>query len=144
MNGLAARFGSGPEALGARWADIVGQETARVTEPVKLRRGRGEEGGVLEVRVSGAAAVIIQHRVGEIIDRVNLFLGAGAVDRLRLVQGPLTRRPPGPRARLKAAPLDAAAEASLLEMFSAWPEDRLRGALSRLGRGVLARRGAKP
>jgi hypothetical protein len=142
MKRFAERFPVGGEALAPRWPEIVGEETARITEPVKLTRARGG-GGVLEVRVAGAAAVIVQHRVPEIIARVNLFLGPGSVDRLRLVQGPLTRRAAAPRVRRKSPPLDAAAEAQLSGLLSDWPEDRLRAAMAQLGRGVLAPRRAK-
>lgn len=130
-------MGSG--ALSARWAEVVGAEIARRTEPVKLSKGRNGGPSSLEIRVAGPAAAIIQHQAHEILDRVNLFLGAEAVQKLRIVQGPLQRRidaRPPPR---RSAPLDAAAEAGLAEGLSAAPEGRLKAALLALGRGVLRR-----
>jgi hypothetical protein len=78
---------------------------------------------------------------------VNLILGAGAVNKLRIVQGPLrgpVRAPPSATVirRAKAGPLDAAAEAELARGLSALPEGGLKAALTRLGRGVLRREGS--
>src|SRR5690348_3303322 len=78
---LDARFGVGSGALSARWAEVVGAEIARRTEPVKLSKGRDGGRSSLEIRVAGPAAAIIQHQAHEILDRVNLFLGAEAVQK---------------------------------------------------------------
>lgn len=141
IKALDARFGQGAEGLKARWSEIVGRELARRTEPVKLIKARA--GAALELRVEGPSAAIIQHRAGDILDRVNLFLGPGAVERLRIVQGPLRghvrrgaagRSQAGPRLK---APLDAADEAALEASLAGFPEGPLRSALARLGREVL-------
>jgi len=142
---LDARYGQGADGLMSRWREIVGDELALRTEPSRLVRSR-LGGAALELRVAGAMATIIQHRTQDILDRVNLFLGAGAVDRIRIVQGPLRgaakRAPkarPGPARRL-GAPLDSSAEAALAETLSTVADERLRGALLRLGREVLRAR----
>ena len=138
---LDERFGSGPGALQARWREIAGERLASFTEPVKLTKPRGGGAAALELRVQGPAAALVQHQAPEILARVNLFLGPGSVDRLRIVQGPVKAAPAGPtpaqaaKARRKAAPLDAGAEARLLaEMADAPP--KLKEALLRLGRAV--------
>src|SRR5512143_4050354 len=97
LKDLDAKFGQGAGALQARWREIVGPEIAKRTEPVKLTKGRGSSPSSLEIRVAGPAAAIIQHQAHEILARVNLFLGAEAVQKLRVVQGPL--RAQGPLAR---------------------------------------------
>jgi hypothetical protein len=145
---LEDRFGEGPQALQARWREIVGDVLARHTEPVKLARGRGGTAGALEIRVNGPAAALIQHQAPEILERVNLFLGAGAVGKLRIVQGPVrTHAPPPPRPR-RQPPLDAAREAELAEGLAEVPDGGLKGSLLRLGRAVLredaARQSEKP
>ncbi|HYF21882.1 MAG TPA: DciA family protein [Caulobacteraceae bacterium] len=140
IKSLDERFGQGPGMLQARWREIVGDQLARITEPVKLTKARGASPGALEIRVGGAAAALIQHRGQEIIERVNLFLGDGAIGRLRIVQGPLKPRaeaPATPRRRRSAAPLDAAREAELAESLKAAPDGPLKAALTRLGRSVL-------
>lgn len=138
---LDERFGQGPGALQARWKEIVGEQIARRTEPIKLVRGRNGAPSSLEIRVAGPAAALIQHQAPEIMARVNLFLGADAVGKLRIVQGPL--RPLAaadatPRRR-RNAPLDAAKEAELTAGLRTVPEGPLKAALLALGRGVLRR-----
>lgn len=149
LKSLDERFGSGPGALQARWREIAGERTAAFTEPVKLTKPRGAAGGasgggggaVLELRVQGPAAALIQHQGPEILARVNLFLGPGAVEKLRIVQGPVRTRASGPtpaqaaKARRRTGPLDAGVEARLLAETAAAP-DGLREALLRLGRAV--------
>ncbi|MBV8682437.1 MAG: DUF721 domain-containing protein [Caulobacteraceae bacterium] len=142
---LEARFGQGVDGLKARWTEIVGEVLARRTEPVKLTKARGGGAASLEIRVEGAAATLIQHQAADILARVNLFLGEGAVERLRIVQGPLrgvapSRQRPAPRhVPPPEAPLDAAAEAALAQEMIAVPEGPLRAALTRLGRAVRRR-----
>jgi hypothetical protein len=134
---LDAKYGQGTGALAARWREIVGPEIARRTEPVKLVRGRNGGPSSLEIRVAGPAAAIIQHQAHEVLARVNLFLGPDAVQKLRIVQGPLHRPEPPPRRR--AAPLDAAKEAELARALAETPDSKLKDALMKLGRGVLRR-----
>jgi hypothetical protein len=135
---LDEKYGQGAGALSARWREVVGPEIAKRTEPVKLVKGRAGAGASLEIRVAGPAAAIIQHQAHEILARVNLFLGPEAVQKLRIVQGPLTR-PPEPPPRRRAAPLDAAQEARLAEALAETPDGKLKTALMALGRGVLRR-----
>ncbi len=135
---LDAKFGQGSGALEARWREVVGPEIAKRTEPVKLTRGRNGGPSSLEIRVAGPAAAIIQHQAHEILARVNLFLGAEAVQKLRIVQGPLQRKfEPAARPRRPLPPLDAADEAGLRDGLSQAPEGKLKSALLALGRGVL-------
>ncbi|HEX3364412.1 DUF721 domain-containing protein, partial [Phenylobacterium sp.] len=137
---LDAKFGQGPGALQARWREIVGADVARRTEPVKLVRGRNGGPSSLEIRVAGPAAAIIQHQAHEILARVNLFLGADAVQKLRIVQGPLQNKyEPAAKPRRRLPPLDAAAEAGLQTELATAPDGKLKSALLALGRGVLRR-----
>jgi hypothetical protein len=138
---LDGKFGRGAGALEPRWREIVGERLARVTRPQKLTRGKGGAGGTLELRVAGAAALLVQHQSEDILQRVNLFLGAGSVDKLRIAQGPvkpLADAAAQVRKTPKPPPLPAAAEAELKASLSAVPEG-LKGALERLGRAVLTR-----
>lgn len=143
---LDAKFGRGAGALEPRWREIVGDRLARVTRPQKLTKGRGGAGGVLELRVAGAAALLVQHQSEDILQRVNLFLGAGAVDRLRIAQGPiapLTDAPKKPARRSATPPLPAHQEAELKASVAAAP-DGLKTSLERLGRAVLSRPSDEP
>jgi hypothetical protein len=151
MKALEARFGQGADGLQGRWREIVGETLARRTEPVRLIRTRGGGPAALELRVDGPSATLIQHQARDLLARVNLFLGESAVDRLRIVQGPVRARPArdgaanGPKRprRELEAPLDAAAEAALEHGLDDLAEGPLRAALTRLGRAVLRREGAK-
>ena len=134
---LDGKFGQGAGALSARWREIVGPEIARRTEPVKLVKGRSGGPSSLEIRVAGPAAAIIQHQAHEVLARVNVFLGEGAVQKLRIVQGPLHRTEPIPKRR--PAPLDAAKEAELAESLAEAPDGKVKDQLLKLGRAVLRR-----
>jgi hypothetical protein len=144
IKGLEERFGQGPDVLRARWREIAGELLAARTEPVKLVRSRTGGGATLEIKVDGPAAALIQHQAPEILARVNLFLGSGAVAKLRIVQGKVTPPSglsiPARARRMKNQPLDAAAEAELQESLAATPDSPLRQSLLKLGREVLRRR----
>jgi hypothetical protein len=138
IKALDEKFGQGTGALAARWREIVGETLAKRTEPSKLTKPRSGGAATLEIRVDGPAAALIQHQSAEILDRVNLFLGKGAVEKLRIVQGPVKARagaaaPKRPRTQ----PMDAAAEAALRDSLKTAPDGDLKSALERLGRGAL-------
>lgn len=141
MKALEAKFGPGSGDLKSRWREIVGESLALRTEPVKLVKARAG-GATLELKVAGPVAAYVQHQAPLILDRVNLYLGAGAVARLRIVQGPLSRdagraaAPTGPVRRTRP-PLDAAAERQLAEGMAEAPDGPVKAALLRLGREVL-------
>ena len=137
IKALDEKFGQGTGALSARWREIVGETLAKRTEPSKLSKPRAGGGAILEIKVDGPAAALIQHQSGEILQRVNLFLGTGSVERLRIVQGPVKARAAQVQVRrARPAPIDAAVEAELATSLTDAPEG-LKGALERLGRGAL-------
>lgn len=139
IRALDARFGQGTGALDSRWPEIVGEQLARVTEPVKLAKGRPGQGGALELRVVGPAAAFVQHQATEIIARVNLFLGEGSVERLRISQGPIKPRTARVQAQRRPVerPLQAAADEALAVSVQPAGGEALRRALLRLGRASL-------
>lgn len=139
IKALDARFGQGTGALDSRWPEIVGEQLARVSEPIRLSKGRPGQGGALELRVVGPAAAFVQHQATEIITRVNLFLGEGSVDRLRISQGPIKPRVARTQAQKRPVdrPLDAARDEALSASVDPAASDGLRQALLRLGRRAL-------
>lgn len=139
LKAMDQKFGQGPVVLQARWREIVGETLARRTEPVKVSKPRNGGPGALEIRVEGAAATLIQHQAGEILARVNLFLGTGAVDKLRIVQGPVRKveTPQIGAPKRRKPPLDAAVEAALEADLAAQPDGPLKAALRTLGREVM-------
>jgi hypothetical protein len=132
------RRGFGEGEVIARWPEIVGPRLAALTTPEKLQQRRGDlAGAVLLIRVAGAAAVELQHMAPTVIERINGFYGYRAVDRLKLVQGPLPV-PEKPRQVVQRA-LTASESAVLAARTAGTKNAGLRQALERLGRGVLGR-----
>jgi hypothetical protein len=83
------------------------------------------------------AALHLQHQSGEVIARVNAFLGFAAVARLKIVQKPVAV---AAKKRSMPRKLDGAETARLDRMVDAIEDDGLREALARLGRSVVGSR----
>jgi hypothetical protein len=126
----------------AAWPEIVGQKFADCTRPEKIVWPRGEdmEGApaLLILRVDGPRAIFVQHEAGQIVERVNAFLGYGAIGHIRIVQAPVKGATPAEAPT--EAPLNAEAEARLSQTIAALPEGGLRAVLDKLGRGVFGDR----
>ncbi len=136
---VARKRGFAAADLIAAWTEVVGGELAECTRPEKIVWPRGEANselpGVLTLRVDGPRAVIVQHQIGQIVERVNAFFGYAAVGQVRLVQAPLGRSAkPARREERRLAPED---EARLKSAINGVEDQSLREALDRLGRGVL-------
>jgi hypothetical protein len=95
-SGLFARAGFRDPTLVLRWAEIAGPEVARLCQPVRLTPGT--TGGVLTLKAEPGAALFLQHESRELCARINRYLGAEAVSRVKFIQGPLAvRSKPAPR-----------------------------------------------
>ncbi|TGW06736.1 DUF721 domain-containing protein, partial [Mesorhizobium sp. M2D.F.Ca.ET.145.01.1.1] len=82
----------------------------------------------------------LQHETGEIINRVNAFLGFIAIGRIRIVQKPVTSGKARPKPALR--PLSAAEKAKLADTVGLIEDDGLRASLERLGATILGTRKA--
>ena len=139
INPVARKRGFAAADLIAAWADVIGAELAECTRPEKIVWPRGEANadrpGVLTLKVEGPRAVIVQHQLEQVVERVNAFFGYAAVGHVRIVQAPLggPRKPPAAVER----PLAPEDEARLRTATSGVDDPALREALDRLGRGVL-------
>jgi hypothetical protein len=123
--------------LRADWSAIVGPDLARITRPEALLSGRGARTGkALRLRVAGASALEVQHRSGQLVERVNAYFGHKMIDDIRLVQGaiaaPATRSPP--------PALDPKTVTQVAERAASVKDPDLRAALTRLGARVASRR----
>jgi hypothetical protein len=128
----------------AAWPEVAGARFAPFTRPVKITWPRGEANdgaaGIMTLNVEGPAAILVQHELGQILERVNAFLGYQAVGQIRLIQAPVSHLQK--RARPQDEPVLAAEdEQKLASATGSVADDGLRAALERLGRGVLGRPG---
>lgn len=71
------------------WAEIVGDELARICRPVKVSWSQGGFGGTLVVQADGAHAPLVQMQAERIRERVNACHGHAAIARLRIQQAPM-------------------------------------------------------
>lgn len=139
--GPLGRRGLAQAALVAGWAEIVGRELADVSLPLAISFSAGARaGGTLRVRVaSGAAALEMQHRERQVLERINGHFGYAAVARLAITQGPLPRGR-SRRAAIPAREPSPAAQAALEKQVETVADPELRIALYRLGRRLAAER----
>ncbi len=123
------------------WEEIAGRRLAKLSRPERIvwpRRISDDDPfkpATLIVAAEGYAALAIQHETGELIARVNTFLGYGAIERIKLVQKPVAvpeRRKVRPALRTLRPDEEEQLNQSLAEIDS----DPLRQALQRLGRAV--------
>ena len=126
------------------WEDIVGPRLAPVSRPEKIRWPRRLheddpfQPAALVIACEGAAALRIQHETGEIMARVNAFLGFSAIGSIRIVQKPLASLPEKPKPILRA--LSPAEKKRLAGTVAEIEDDGLREPLERLGQTILGSR----
>lgn len=135
------RQGLAETELLARWDAIAGPDLASHTMPIKvIPAKRGEDkpsaGGVLHLKVDGGpAAMMLSYMEPQVIERVNAYFGWKAVERLKLIQGPLPGKPA--RKPPKHRPLSKEEEAKLAAMVDGITDPELKASLLNLGRSVL-------
>jgi hypothetical protein len=123
------------------WEEIAGPRLATHTRPEKIvwpRRMQEDDPfqpATLIMACEGFAALRVQHETGEIIARVNSFLGFNAIGRIKIVQKPVqpAGRPQKPRLRS----LSADEEDRIAGVVGGVEDEGLRGSLERLGRTIL-------
>ena len=82
------RRGFAEGGLALDWAAVVGEEIAANTLPLKVAYPKGSRsGGTLHLKVASGYALVIAHCEPQLIERVNAYLGYGAIQRLTLTQG---------------------------------------------------------
>lgn len=143
----AARQGFASAEILARWDAIVGPEIAAVSAPLKLAvppRASAADPKIdapratLTLRVEGAFALEIQHRSGEIVERVNAHLGWPCVGAVKIRQGAVSARTAGGRTPRTLNPPTPEQAAQVDAATAQIEEPDLAEALGRLGRAALA------
>ena len=127
------------------WAELVGEEIAAISRPVRIGYARQGFGATLTLLTSGANAPVLQAQLPRIRERVNACYGYQAVSHIRLTQTSASgfaeaqagfdARPgpgenPGPDPALAAEAARKVADVA---------SDDLRAALAALGANVLSR-----
>jgi hypothetical protein len=142
MGDAFARQGFAAVEIVTHWQEIVGDDLAKRSEPIKLawpRRDDPDSVGVLQIRVEGAYALEIQHLQPVIVERVNRYFGWRCVGRLAIRQGPVAsrRKRPAPRKEPTAEEVGKARQA-----IGKFEDDALAHSVARLG-ALIKDRGRK-
>lgn len=137
--GIFARRGFSATAILSEWPRIAGEAIAAYSQPEQITfPGGAKKGGTLHLRVAlGGLATELQHREPQLLERINQYFGYRAVERLKLVQGPLPSRDSRPADT--NTPLAPEQEAALSENLEMVDDPELREALERLGRNIAKR-----
>ena len=126
------------------WEEIAGPRLAAKSRPEKIqwpRRGHDDdpyEPATLVIAAEGIAALHLQHATGEIIGRVNAFLGYNAIGRVRIVQKPIATDAGKRRPTLRN--LTPPEKAKLANTVKHIEDDGLRTSLERLGATILGKK----
>jgi hypothetical protein len=126
------------------WEEIAGPRLAsrsrleKIQWPRRMHEDDPFEPAVLVIACEGMAALHLQHETGEIINRVNAFLGFNAIGRIRIVQKPVTADEGQPKPSLR--PLTVVEKAKLSGTVGMVEDDGLRASLERLGATILGQK----
>ncbi len=126
------------------WAEIVGEDTAKMALPVNVNYGRGAFGATLTVLTTGAQAPFLQASLPKIKDKVNTCYGYAAISRISITQTAPIGFSEGQVAfeaqkTPKTAELDPEIKAEAQKTATAVVNEDLRRALEALGENVLSR-----
>ncbi len=126
------------------WAEVAGEDLARVTRPVKIGYGRDGLGATLTLLVQGANATLVEMQKDRLREKVNAIYGYSAISRIVLTQtAPVgfaegqAEFTPAP----KAAPApDPQVTAQAAETVAPIHDEGFRAALEALAQNILTRR----
>ncbi len=149
------RYGFATPSLITDWPAIVGARLSAVTQPERLKwprnaariedideTNRNRPGATLVCRVHPAAALDIEYSAGEIVGRVNGYLGYRAVAKLHVVQDPHLKCGPSTSADTASPKAQQAAfsgSSAQNPQSSVQPQSALQAALARLEANVFGR-----
>lgn len=126
------------------WAEVVGEDLAAQTRPVKIGYAKGGFGATLTLLVPGAAAPLVQMQLPKIREKVNACYGYNAISRVMLTQtAPIgfaegqAEFTPAPKAPPPAP--DPTIRARAAETAQGLTDPGLRAALETLAANILSR-----
>ena len=147
---LRAQIKSASESRGfsdsrvlTHWAEIVGDEIARIARPVKISYRRDAFGASLTLLTTGAAAPLLEMQKPKIRERVNACFGYSAISRIVITQTAPTGFAEG-QAAFAPAPVaparpDPAIVQKATDAAASVRDETLRQALEALGQNILTR-----
>lgn len=118
--------------LKMQWAEIVGEQLARLCRPEKLMPAKG--GRRLTLMVIPAAAGLVQHQSEMIRQRVSVAAG-GDITAIKILQGHFGQTPKVTKSQ--PVPLTADQREALLASAQTIDDKNLRAAIVALGEAVL-------
>jgi hypothetical protein len=126
------------------WHEVVGEEFAKCTRPVKIGYGRDGFGATLKLLTTGAAAPMLMMSRDKIRDRVNACYGYSAISKVVLTQTAPIGFSEGQAQFGAATTVEKPAPspqvvAQARETAEGVGDDRLRAAIEMLATNVLAR-----
>jgi hypothetical protein len=141
LKGAGEKRGFAVARMLTHWAEIVGDDLAAATRPLRIGYGREGFGATLTVAVQGAMAPVVEMQKARIRDRVNASLGHTAVSRVVLTQAAEGgfAEAQAPFAAAPRAAQDPAVAARAAAAAADVRDETLRDALETLARNVLSR-----
>jgi hypothetical protein len=128
------RHGFASEQLAAQWRVIVGEQVAAISRPEKIKWPRGNDasghqsGGTLQVKAQAGRALELHYETPRIIERVNQFLGYGAITALKVTPD----NAPLPEPKIPRKLMKPEAAKAWAENFDDIEDPDLKAALSKL------------
>ena len=128
------RHGFASEQLVAQWRVIVGDQVAAISRPEKIKWPRGNDasghqsGGTLVLKALAGRALELHYETPRIIERVNQFLGYGAIAALKVTPD----NSPLPIPKVPRKPMKPEAAKAWAENFKDIEDTDLKAALSKL------------
>ena len=126
------------------WAEVAGEDLARVTRPVKIGYGRDGLGATLTLLVQGANATLVEMQKDRLREKVNAIYGYSAISRIVLTQTAPVGFAEGqaeftPAPKATPAP-DPQVTARAAETVAPIHDEGFRAALEALAQNILTRR----
>lgn len=126
------------------WAEVAGEDLARITRPVKIGYSRDGIGATLTLLVASAHAPLVQMQLPRLVERVNAIYGYSAISRIALTQTAPTGFAEGQAEFVpapKAAPApDPAILSRAADTAAPIADPGFRAALEALAQNIFTRR----
>ncbi len=130
---LSKRFGPGVGLIKDHWPEIVGNKWSKLSRPVTIRGSR--EGKTLLIEAQGPAATLLQANGDRLLEKINQYLGADAITKLKIQQGSILSF----KSDALAKTSDEPEENHVQSVLDKAPDNDLEKALNKLGKKIRAR-----